>query len=335
MKQIFKKWLFTALFVTFSVSLTPPILVNASSNRGIGYVFKSQSTKMYSYPRVLHAYSKYLGRVGKPGSVYFGVKTVRFKGTNYVKVVRPITERLDGSRPVGYRSGYVPRSAVKRVKLVSSQSKLAKKAYWLKTSGYNFWAHPYGTVQDNCEVRDSASQAAKTLYAVGQVKTREKRTYVKVQTKAGKQLGWINRKALEMGPYLDPTSYLTRQTSLNKTTWINPQDSRVKVTSLTTKHELKKLILQSSDGTAIVVSFNGGPNTYFKMKRNRARTSEKEFNPDIVGKNFVNVVFDVKTGQTMLRVVTPDENATATYLVELNLTGDFTSAKKVKTLSYI
>lgn len=332
MGNIFKR----CIVIVAASLLTPGIVASAHSSSNSGYLFKNKATKMYSYPRTLHAHAKYLGRVGTTKTVYFAVGSVHAKGINYVKLAWPVTERLDGSQVLySIPSGYVRRSSVKRVKLLLTQAKSAPKPYWLKTTAYNFWAHPYGTVQHNLEIRASAEQSAKTLYVVGQAKTWEKRTYLKVQTKAGKQLGWINRKALGAGPYQDPTRYLTRGTSLTKTTWVNPQDSRVKVTSLVTKHELKKLIIQNSDGTAVVVLWNGGPNTYFQMESNHVRTKQREFNSYVQSKNLDNMNFDSQAGQIRLWMITPDKNPDVTYLVNVDLAGDFSSVEKVKTLFYV
>jgi len=326
---------FIILIVLLALVCVPTIKVQAKSNNSHGYIFKSKMTKVYSYPRKLHAHSEYLGRAGNVKAVCFAVKTIQADGISYVKLVWPTTQRLNGVHPINHREGYVRRSALKRVNLVSSQIKLPSKTYWLKSSTYNFWAHAYGTVQRNREIHASRGELSKTLYAVSQVKTRDNRVYLEVRTKTGKRLGWINREALGRGPYLDPTSYLTQNTSFVRATWVNPRDSRVKITALTAKHNLRKLIIQSNDGTAIVIHFNGGPNTYFKIKRNRERTKEKEYSTNISSRNLAYLYFDVQTGQISMRVVTPDENADTTYLVEMNLMGTFTSIRKVKTISYI
>lgn len=325
----------TTLIALIAFLFVSMITVSANANNTYGYVFKNKATRVYSYPRAMHVRSEYMGHAGNTKTVCFAIKTIQADGVTYIKLAWPTTRRLNGSYPVNYRVGYVRRSTVKRVNLVLSQRKLSPKAYWLKDTKYNFWAHAYGTVQKNREIRAGRSELSRTLYVVSQITTREKRVYFKVQSKAGKQLGWINREALGKGPYMDQTSYLTQKTSLAKTTWVNPKDSCVKVTSLTAKHHLRKLIIQSNDGTAVVVLFNDGPNTYFKIKRNRLLTKEKEFNTNISSKNLAYLNFNTQTGQITMRIVTPDENANTTYLVKMDLAGSFTSIRKVKTISYI
>jgi hypothetical protein len=274
--------------------LLPIVSVSANSNfQKYGYVFKSTRSVKYSrhlstplITKVMHPHTK---------DLYFKNRETTHRGVKYIGLQRQVvgwTFTKGHARRKTFRTFYVRRSAVKKVKTVLAQTSIKKTPVNLKSSQYNFWTYPRGTRQSVKEQYRGSTYRFRTLYATEKMHTRLHGTFIKVQTASGKKLGWIYQGAVLSGRYLDPVAYLTRNTQLTKRVWVNKKKPRIKVASLSQDNQLKTLIVQAEDNSATVITIDPVRDTYYVLRSNRTRTEVKKTSNKMYNDTFYRYGYD-------------------------------------------
>ncbi|WP_261809355.1 GW dipeptide domain-containing protein [Levilactobacillus humaensis] len=172
--------------------------------------FKAKNTKVYSYPRASHPYSKYLGKNKSIKRTWTLTKVVRIKGKRYGKLRQsdqiPLQHGSVGRGVVWshLNSGYVLLSKLRSHKKIQSYTTMKKTAYWLPNQDQDFWDMPAGTVGNTSAVEYGRDLAYQTIYAFQTLTTVTHHRYLNFKTAKGQEIGWLPADAVYRGTYSDP-----------------------------------------------------------------------------------------------------------------------------------
>lgn len=250
-----------------------------ASQSNTAYVVKTARTKAYHFKKTM----TYTGRLKNTKALYVKVKRVRYRKQTYLGLKRIVNQsklkNIGNVAPLPVPKNLIPliyvrQSSVKKVKTVLSQRRVKKTAYTLQNTKHNFWQSPIDTRAENNEVRFARDHVTQTLYVTETMTTRHGH-YAKVQTAAGKSLGWIYQAALQKGSYVKPMTLLLKGNQLDQYYWTNNDYGDFKIASLSEQGTLKTLMIQNTNGTATVLHLNDGKLTYSQLPLNRKLTAEK------------------------------------------------------------
>lgn len=158
------------------------------------------------------------------------------------------------------------------------------------------------------------------MYVVARATTRHGNRFYRVVTKRGHRLGWIKQRALTKGKYVSPITYLTKDSAWTKRVR-QLSHSHIEVATLSQAGNLRRVIIQNNDGTAVVINVNGGPNTYYLLRADRTKTAVKEYKNELGHGSLTQTDYFSKTQRLMLTFDTSQDGVSEGGSIEIDSAG--------------
>lgn len=268
------KWMKLAFLAGLSLSLWGTTTAQAAKRTVLPkyprqrlFTFKTQRTKVYSYPRAAYARSKVLG-VNKSTKKQWTVdKVVTVNGKRYVRLAavsaQPLHHVTVAPLPAKRNQlvgGYVVLRQLRSHSVIRQLKAIKKTAYWTPTTTHDYWDMPARTIGTTAAVHYGTTYGYRTLYATESLTTTCQKHYLYLTTANGKGIGWLPAHAVIKGTYPNLLQReVNRQlTGITATTTTVDAAAHVKVGVAMAAGVVQRVVLLRQDSTTVTSDFVTG-----------------------------------------------------------------------------